>query len=282
MALFTGIALAVSAAVSLASAAIKARAAGKAAKTQATAAERAAELTHETATEALDWQKEMWNQIQGIQKPYLEAGEAGLNQLLWDMGLKSGDFKGNEADFGKLAKGFEEKFVAPTEADMMQEPGYAWRVKQGRDIIEGAAAAKGNLLTGGTAKALTRYGQDFASNEYSNVYNRSMQEYMNRFNISNIEDTNLYNRLSGVAGVGERAAGALTGAGLRSVEDRTQTAMLGTERENQYSQNAALARASGYLTGGNLWGGAVQNIGQLVATKGLDWWKQRNANKGWV
>jgi hypothetical protein len=159
---------------------------------------------------------------------------------------------------------------------MEGEPGYQFRLQEGQKALERSAAAKGGLLTGGTLKATERYGQEFASNEYSNVYNRSMQEYMNRFNISNIENTNLYNRLSGVAGVGERAAGALTGAGLRSVEDRTQTAMLGTERENQYSQNAALARASGYLTGGNLWGGAVQNIGQLVATKGLDWWKQRN------
>ena len=56
---------------------------------------------------------------------------------------------------------------------LQTSPGYQFRLAEGLKGIERGAAAKGTLLTGGTLKALTRYGQDYASNEYQNRYNRS-------------------------------------------------------------------------------------------------------------
>ena len=47
-------------------------------------------------------------------------------------------------------------------------PGYQFRLQQGQQALERSAAARGTLLTGGTAKALDRYGQDYASTEYAN------------------------------------------------------------------------------------------------------------------
>jgi hypothetical protein len=43
--------------------------------------------------------------------------------------------------------------------------------------MERGAAARGNLLTGGTGAAEQTFGQGLASNEYSNIYGRALQTY---------------------------------------------------------------------------------------------------------
>jgi len=58
------------------------------------------------------------------------------------------------------------------EAALMSAPGFQFRIQEGQKALERSAAARGTLLTGGTLKAITRYGQDFASNEYNNRYNQ--------------------------------------------------------------------------------------------------------------
>jgi hypothetical protein len=68
-------------------------------------------------------------------------------------------------------------FSAPTDVTEQNDPGYQFRLQQGQQALERAAAARGTLLTGGTAKDEQAYGQGFASNEYSNVYNRAAQDY---------------------------------------------------------------------------------------------------------
>jgi len=72
-------------------------------------------------------------------------------------------------------------FRAPTLEEAMQEPGYKFRLDQGQRALEQSAAARGVLNTGGTLKDLLQYGQDFASNEYGNVYNRAVNDYMTNY-----------------------------------------------------------------------------------------------------
>lgn len=55
---------------------------------------------------------------------------------------------------------------------MSQDPGYQFRLDQGNKQINAGAAARGMANSGRTMKELTRYGSDFASNEYGNAYNR--------------------------------------------------------------------------------------------------------------
>lgn len=69
-----------------------------------------------------------------------------------------------------------------------QDPGYQFRLDEGMKAINGAASARGMGNSGATLKALTKYGQDYASSEYDKVYNRN------------------YNRLSALAGLGSNAA----------------------------------------------------------------------------
>ncbi len=68
-------------------------------------------------------------------------------------------------------------FVAPTGLTEANDPGFQARMKMGTDALQGAAASRGSLLSGGTLKALERYGQDYGSNEFGNVYGRAAGAY---------------------------------------------------------------------------------------------------------
>jgi hypothetical protein len=64
--------------------------------------------------------------------------------------------------------------------EFTESPGYQFRLGQGVQALERGAAARGRQLSGAQGKALTRYGQDYASNEYDNFLRRyyaSLQPY---------------------------------------------------------------------------------------------------------
>jgi len=71
----------------------------------------------------------------------------------------------NDPDFGKYARDF-------SMADFEADPGYAFRMKEGLKALEGRAASRGGLLSGNTLRGITDYGQDAASQEYLNAFNR--------------------------------------------------------------------------------------------------------------
>jgi hypothetical protein len=82
-------------------------------------------------------------------------------------------------------------------------------------------------LSGAQAKALDAYGQGMASQEYGNAYNRYVTD-----------QTNLYNRLAGVAGTGQTAT--------------QQVGSLGANMANQVSNNqigAGNANAAAWTAG---------------------------------
>lgn len=56
--------------------------------------------------------------------------------------------------------------------DITQDPGYQFRLQQGEESAMRAAAAGGKRFSGETLVELSRYGQDMASQEYNNIYNR--------------------------------------------------------------------------------------------------------------
>jgi hypothetical protein len=55
-----------------------------------------------------------------------------------------------------------------------QDPGAAFRQTEARKALEGSAAARGDLLSGGTLQALQARSQDLASQEYGNAWQRMM------------------------------------------------------------------------------------------------------------
>jgi len=56
--------------------------------------------------------------------------------------------------------------------NIADSPAYKFRFGQGQQAIERRAGANGTLLTGGTLKDLTEFGQGLASTEYGNEWQR--------------------------------------------------------------------------------------------------------------
>ena len=144
-------------------------------------------------------------------------------------------------------------FKAPDDVTQQNDPGWQFRMREGLRAIERSAAARGTLLTGGTLKGLTRFAQDYASNEYDKVYGRQMGEYENAYKIFSNNQANQYNRLSGVAGMGQNAA--------------AQTGTLGAQFAGAGAgalTAAGEARAAGQQGAGNVWGSMANNLGNTI------------------
>jgi hypothetical protein len=119
-----------------------------------------------------------------------------------------------------------------------RDPGYAFRMAEGQKALERSAAARGGLNSGATLKALNRYGQDFASNEYQNAYNRFNSDRDRRFG-----------RLSHIAGLGFNATANVGSAGQNYA--------------NQYGANvtgAANAAGAAEMAKANAWSGAISGV----------------------
>jgi hypothetical protein len=88
-------------------------------------------------------------------------------------------------------------FSAPTGESMSLDPGYQFRLSEGQRALDASAAARGTLRTGGHLKDTVGYGQQFASQEYGNIYDRASQQYAaNRGNALQNYLTNEGNRAS--------------------------------------------------------------------------------------
>lgn len=68
-------------------------------------------------------------------------------------------------------------FAAPTLAQAENEPGYAFSRAEGIRALENAAAARGTLRSGMQLKDLLAWGNQYAQQNYQNVYNRAGQTY---------------------------------------------------------------------------------------------------------
>jgi hypothetical protein len=172
-------------------------------------------------------QLQMFNQNREDQQPWRNAGVTALGQLT------SGTTAGGD---------FNRDF---TLADFTKDPGYDFRMKEGQRGLEASAAARGGALSGAAIKGAERYGQDYASGEYQNAYNRF-----------NADRTARFNRLSSLAGVGQTATNQVN-------SDRTQ---MGTNVSNNQI-GAGNAQASSYIGQGNAMSGAASTLGNFAMSK---------------
>lgn len=184
--------------------AVSMNAASKAAKAQRKAAESAAQV-----------QREAFTRQEQLQEPFRQAGLTAQQQIMQLLGV-GGD--ATAAGYGSMAKPFG---MDQFEAD----PGYAFRQSEGMKALERSASARGNLLSGGTMKGIQRFGQDLASQEYQNAFNRFQVERAARLN-----------PLQSMMGSGQSAANTLTSAAGNLGQGLAQSEM-----------NAGAARASGYV-----------------------------------
>jgi hypothetical protein len=190
------------------------------------AATDAANIQAESAREARQLARDIFNEQKALQEPYRAAGITAQNQLLNLLGLS-----GNTAaaEYGKFARPFGM-------SDFQADPGYAFRLSEGMKALEASRAAKGGLLSGATGKALQRYGQEMGSQEYGSAFNRFQTERANRLQ-----------PLSGLTTLGQAAAanqGAAAGAFGQTAGNLT-TSIGAAQAAGQVGMTNALTGALG-------------------------------------
>ena len=175
-------------------------------------------------TAANGQQQQSYNQIRTDENPFLTAGTGAVNTLA--SGLAPG---------GNLVNDFKP-------SDLTTDPGYQFRLDQGTQALQRSAAAKGGLLTGGTAKDLTTFAQGTASQEYGDAFNRSLQQ--NQANVGN---------LFSLAGIGQNANTTLANAGENEANSMDKNYFTGYTGQGD-------AKAAGDLGVGNAASGAVNGL----------------------
>lgn len=173
------------AAAGLAGSAISASGAKSAANTQAQAADQASQL---------QWQQ--FQQLQQNLQPYMNLG--------------TNNIPGMQAQLGKL-QGMNFSFN-PTEDQLAQTPGYQFTLQQGLKNTNNALAAKGLNLSGAQAKGIAGFTTGLADNTYQQQYQNALQQFMTNYGVQS--DT--YNRLSGLVGLGENASAGVGSAGMQT------------------------------------------------------------------
>ena len=169
---------------------------------------------------ALALQQRMYEEGVARQQPRLTAGNNALAQM----------------QSGAFAQPAAFKFGA---GDYQADPGYAFRLAEGQKALDRQAAARGGLMSGGALKAAQRYGQDMGSQEFGNAYQRAV----NAYNADVARSNTGYNRLAGLADVGQTAGTQIGTAGqnyatnagnlMMNQGDVQGNAMLASERARQ-------------------------------------------------
>jgi hypothetical protein len=192
----------------------------------------AANAQQNAANSANQLQAQEFNQIEQNQQPWQQAGAQALSQ----MGSPQ----------------FQQTF---NQSDFQQDPSYQFDLNQGNQALQRSAAASGGLMSGGTLKAMGQYTQGMASNEYQQAY----QNF-------NTNQTNQFNRLASVAGLGQTANGQVAQSGMNmagQVGNNTMGAANAQGAADIAKGNTLSSLASG---GANTWAGyqSAQNQNQLL------------------
>lgn len=144
-------------------------------------------------------------------------------------------------DIEKL-KPFLTSQFGPSQFAQYLDPSMQFRQRLGTQATERMANVGGGALSGNTLRALNEFGQNLASTEYGNAFNRFQTER-----------GNIYNTLANIAGMGQQAVNTGVGAGQA----------FGNQASNIITGQAA-AGAAGLVGQANAYGGALGNIGNMA------------------
>lgn len=121
--------------------------------------------------------------------------------------------------------------------DYTASPGYQFRFNEGQRAVDSSGAARGLSMSGGTLKALTKYGQGVASDDFNNSFNQNLQ----------------------LSSLGQNAA---TNSGQIGMQGAQTLADLYTQGGN--------AKAAGIAGSANAWSNTLGSIASLANTKGAN------------
>jgi hypothetical protein len=184
-------------------------------------AESAADTQAGAARDAQASQERMFNTVNEQQKPYRDAGYTALNQI--GVGTAPG---------GQ----FQHQFNA-TDLKSNLAPNYDFMLSQGLGAVNNQTSVSGGLIGGNALKGINDYAQNYASNGYQQAFDNY-----------NTNQTNIFNRLASIAGLGQTSNG------------QTATAALGFGGNIGSAQLAGgAARAAGQVGSANAISGALNN-----------------------
>jgi len=214
---------------------------GKAAEAQNQATQMSMLMQAQQAAQAQQALERGQQQATAAYQPYQQFGTEATNQLAILMGLRPG------AGSGSLMQ-------QPTAAQLEMDPGYAFREQQGMQAVNRSAAAQAGLQSGAALKAAQRFGQDLASQEYGNAYNRFMANRANQIGL-----------LQGGQQTGFNAAQGTGNAALGTATNLAQNYQNLGQGLGQGYANIGAANASAYMAPTNL---LAQVLGQGIQAAG--------------
>jgi hypothetical protein len=216
-------------------------AAGQAASTESAAAQQAQNLEKQNQTAALSAQTGALSSTTAAEQPYQSLGSTSANSL---------------------ANLLQQGFQAPTLQQAQQTPGYQFQLQQGTNAIDEGAAATGNLMSGTTGTALQQFGQGLGQSAYQQTYQNALNQYM-----ANTQS------LQGGANLGLSSTGQLASANQASAQNTGNIDLTSAQQQAQQINNAAAARASGYLGQAgaisNAVGGVASGFGNMSSDSSL-------------
>ena len=190
---------------------------------QGNAAQRAAQTQADANARAQDQLMATGQQASQQFAPYTQLGQSGVNALNQNLPYFQHQFNNQDLN-ANLA------------------PNYAFQLEQGQGATNAANNATGGMVGGNALKGLQDYTQNYAQGAYQNAFNNY-----------NANQTNIFNRLNGIASLGMQAA---TG---------TANAQLGVGSNiAQLTQGIGQAQAAGQMGQANAFASGIGNLGNYA------------------
>ena len=233
------------------------------------ASREAANTQADSARAAQQTQLNMFNTTNDQQAPWRAAGQTALGQI--GAGTQNGQFNNNvDPAYHSNPFSFSNKDLNDQLA-----PNYAFMRDQGLGAINNQASVGGGLVGGNALKGINDYAQNYAQNGYQNAftnafnmqnqnYNQGFQNHQNEFNNVGANHTNIFNRLSSIAGLGQTSL-QQSGENARTFGGNIGSAQLA----------GGAAQAAGYMGQGKAIGNAISG-----ATAGANSWCGNNQQQG--
>lgn len=128
----------------------------------------------------------------------------------------AGGAPGAASDGSGIAPGYFSHQFNAADLNSNLAPNYAFQLQQGLGAAKNAANLQTGLLSGNTLKGINDYAQNFAGNAYQQAFNNYTSQ-----------QTNIFNRLSNIAGLGQTANQATGQAGVQAAGNAGQALIAG-------------------------------------------------------
>jgi hypothetical protein len=135
----------------------------------------------------------------------------------------------------------------PDQMEQYLDPSMEFRRRLGEQTTARMLNVGGGAISGNTLRGLEEFGQNLASTEFGNAFNRFQNER-----------TNIYNTLANIAGMGQNAVNTGVGAGQTFANQATGIIT-----------GQAAAQAAGQVGAANAYSGALGNMGNMAFMSSL-------------